>query len=43
MKDSNEINKLLIKIIWMESNVNYILSILKIFEIALPIFNHNEI
>ena len=43
MKDSNKINKLLIKIIWMESNANYILSILKIFEIALPIFNHNEI
>ena len=42
MKDSNKINKLLIKIIWMESNVIYILSILKIFEIALPIFNNNE-
>ena len=42
MKDSNKINKLLIKIIWMESNVIYILNILKIFEIALPIFNNNE-
>ena len=43
MKDSNKINKLLIKIIWMESNVNYILSIIKIFEISLSIFGNNEI
>ena len=32
IKGNNKINILLIKIIWIESNANYILSIIKIFE-----------
>ena len=33
------INVILVKILWIESNVNYISNILKIFELALKIFN----
>ena len=40
-KEEKNINGLLIKMIWIESNVNYILNILKIFEIAIPIFNND--
>ena len=42
IKGNNEINVLLIKIIWIESNINYILKILKIFEEATQIFNNND-
>ena len=40
--ENNHINILLKKIIWIESNVNYILKILKIFEFALEIFNNDK-
>jgi len=40
--ENNKINILLIKIIWIESNVNYILNILKIIEFALEIFGNDE-
>ena len=40
-KDDRNKNSLLIKMIWIESNVNYILNILKIFDISSPIFNNN--
>jgi len=40
--ENNHINILFKKIIWIESNVNYILNILKIFEFALEIFNNDE-
>ena len=36
------INILLIKIIWIESNINHILNILKIIETTSHIFNNNE-
>ena len=41
----NKINLLLIKIMWVESNINYILDIFKIFEKAVLIFNddHNKL
>ena len=42
IKGKSEINILLIKIIWMESNVNYILNIFNIFENAIIIYNNNE-
>ena len=42
MKLGNKANSLLIKIIWIESNVNYILSIYKIIDIALNIYESNE-
>ena len=35
-------NNLLLKIIWIESNVNYILNILKICDNAIPIFNYDS-
>ena len=38
IKGNNIINILSIKIIWIESNVNYILRLLQIFEKSLPIF-----
>ena len=34
--------ELLLKIIWIESNINYILKIIKIFEEATQIFNNND-
>ena len=40
--ENNQINILLIKIIWIESNVKYILNILKIVDFALEIFNNDE-
>jgi len=40
--ENSQINVLLIKIIWIESNVNYILNIIKIVELALEIFNNDE-
>ena len=42
MKLGNKANSLLIKIIWIESNVNYILSIYKIIENALNIYQNCE-
>ena len=43
-KEEKNINGLLTKMIWIESNVNYILNILKIFETAIPIFiNSNKL
>ena len=41
-KKNNSINILLIKIIWLESNVNYILNTLKIIENSIIIFNNKE-
>ena len=38
-KEENNINGLLMKILWIESNINYILNIFKIFENAIPIYN----
>ena len=38
-----DINNTLIKIIWIESNINYILNLLKIIEYALAIFDNDEI
>ena len=38
IKDNNMINILSIKIIWIESNINYILRIFQIFEKCLPMF-----
>ena len=40
--ENNKINILLIKIIWIESNVNYILNILKIIDLAVEIYNNKE-
>ena len=40
--NNNRINVLLIKIIWIESNLNYILNIFKIVENALIIFGYYE-
>ena len=40
--ENNQVNILLIKIIWIESNINYILNILKIIEFAIEIFNNDE-
>ena len=40
--ENSQINILLIKIIWIESNVKYILNILKIVDFALEIFNNDE-
>jgi hypothetical protein len=37
-----QIHILLIKIIWIESNVKYILNILKIIDFSLEIFNNDE-
>ena len=42
IKSNDEINILIIKIIWIESNVNYIINIFKIFESAIPIFNNSN-
>ena len=42
IKSNNKIKILLIKIIWIESNVNYILNIFNIIENALIIFENNE-
>ena len=42
VKLNNKINILIIKIIWIESNVNYILSIYKIIENALNIYQNCE-
>ena len=42
IKANNKIKNLLIKIIWIESNVNYILNIIKIIERALLIFDGNK-
>ena len=42
LKGSDNINNLLLRIIWIESNVNYILNTLKILKNALMIFNNNE-
>jgi len=41
-KEEKDINGLLIKMIWIESNVNYILNILKIFDNAIHIYNNNS-
>jgi len=41
-KQEKNLNGLIMKIIWIESNVNYILNILKIFDNAIPIFNYNN-
>ena len=38
----NKINILLLKIMWMESNINYILNIFNIFDNALIIYNDNQ-
>ena len=40
--NENNMNDLLTKIIWIESNVNYILNILKIFNCSLDILNHSK-
>ena len=40
--ENNNVNFLLTKIMWIESNVNYILNIFKIFENAMQIFNNDE-
>ena len=40
--ENNKIMILLLKITWIESNINYILNILKIIELALEIFGNNE-
>ena len=42
-ENENNINELLMKMIWIESNVNYILNILKIFDIASNIFDSNDL
>ena len=42
MKSNKNINILLIKIIWIESNINYILSIYKIIENAMNIYQNHE-
>ena len=42
IKNNDKINILIIKIIWIESNVNYIINIFKIFESAIPIFNNSN-
>ena len=42
VKEDNKLNILIIKIIWIESNTNYILNILKIIENSTIIFNNNE-
>ena len=41
-QSNNNTNILLLKIIWMESNVNYILNIIKIIEKAKEIYNEDE-
>jgi len=40
-KEENKVNDLLMKILWIESNVNYILNIFKIFDNAIHIFNYD--
>ena len=40
--ESNEINLLLLKIIWIEANQDYIIKILKIYDILANIFNYKE-
>ena len=42
VKGADKMTVLLIKIAWIESNINYILNILKIIENGLIIFNNNE-
>ena len=42
MQSDNAINNLIIKIIWMESNKEFIIKILKIFENGKIIFDNNE-
>ena len=42
IKDNNEINFLLLKIIWLESNINHILNIFNIFENAKALYNYDE-
>ena len=39
---SNPINIIIIKIVWLESNINYIEKILKAFEISKDIINDND-
>ena len=43
IKKDNKIKILLAKIIWIESNMKFIINIMKIIEKALQIFNDNEI
>ena len=40
--ENSQINILSIKILWIESNINYILNILKIIEFAIEIFNDEK-
>ena len=40
-KEEKNMNGLLMKMIWIESNVNYILNLFKIFDISINIFNNN--
>ena len=42
IKDNNIINILSIKIIWIESNINYILRIFQIFEKCIPMFKDEK-
>ena len=41
-EELNDVNGLLMKIMWIESNVNYILQIFKILDCATPIFNNSN-
>ena len=41
-KEDKNMKGLLMKILWIESNINYILTILRIFDISMPIFNNND-
>ena len=42
IKGNNEVNILLIKVIWLESNVNYILNLFQIVEKSIIIYNNND-
>ena len=41
-ENDNKIDNLIIKIIWIESNINYVINILKIIENSIIIFGDNE-
>ena len=41
-KEEKYMNCLLMKMIWIESNINYILNILKIYDNIIPIFNNDR-
>ena len=42
VKSNNNTKILLTRIIWLESNINYVLNILKLIDIARPIFNDDN-